>query len=109
MQKDYELLGVSATDSPATRQDQFRQRLDALMQTGLGNAFAALVDAAFVELAGREICVVSVRPSSQKVYLDYPERRQVGQDQKEFYIRRLSGSVTLTEYEENRYWKERPK
>ncbi|GAB2802779.1 hypothetical protein GCM10027275_56310 [Rhabdobacter roseus] len=95
--KDYALLGA-ATALPAARQDSFRQRLDALIQEAFGDAFFALLDVAFVELQGRDVCVVSVRPSEVPYLLYNAEKKS-----QQFYIRRLSSSKELTPREREIY------
>jgi len=100
--KDNKLLGVPSAAAAATRQDTFRQRLDSLTEAAFDNAFSGLLDVAFVELTGKEICVASVRPSAVPYYL-----QESGGKPAQFFIRRLSSSVDLTLREQEIYARNR--
>ena len=90
LEKDLALLGNS--------RDRFEQLMASLLSDSLGAQYAPLIQGRFVEVDGKLIYVVEVKPSSEPVYLK-------GEREDEFYVRVGTTTRSLTPRETVEYIK----
>jgi membrane protein YdbS with pleckstrin-like domain len=98
---DGQVLGLAADyrGIPKPGSDGFENVFNMAFNKMVGVEFRRFVDVSFADIDGREICAVSVRPSTQPAYLQAKGRET-------FYIRAGNASQPLTVSQATRYVQE---
>jgi predicted RNA-binding protein with RPS1 domain len=95
LEKDYDEIGQLS-------KDELGKRLDDYIKAFVGNSFFGLLSIEFEEIDKKDIIVVKVEPSKDEVFLLKDDK---GSKCSDFYIRRHSSSVKLSDKELLEYYK----
>jgi hypothetical protein len=93
LQNDYNSLGNAD-------RDKFELHLNQLLMSKIGKEFVQFTRITFENLEGKDVCLVTVRPSSKPAYLKYGDRE-------EFYARTGNATNVFTVSEATEYIKTR--
>ena len=93
LENDYNSLGNAG-------RDKFELHLNQLLMSKIGKEYLQFTRITFEKIDGKDVCLVTVRPSTKPAYLKYD-------DKEEFYVRTGNATNAFTLSEATEYIKTR--